>query len=43
MNSGNKYISDTTLETLLDLDGISFIIEDGYWVKFKAYTIQSDQ
>ena len=28
---------DTTLETLLDLDGEIFPMDNGYWTKFEAY------
>ena len=32
-----KYLKeDKTLETLLDLDGEIFLMENGYWTKFEA-------
>lgn len=36
----NKYGS---LDTLLDLDGEIFPMDNGYWVKFNARTINPDQ
>jgi len=39
MNDG-KYGS---LETLLDLDGEIFPMDNGFWVKFSAKTIHPDQ
>ena len=35
-----KYsIEDTSLETLLDLDGEIFPMDNGYWTKFEAYKV----
>ena len=34
---------DETLETLLDLDGEIFLMENGYWTKFEANRVESTQ
>jgi len=31
---------DTSLETLLDLDGEIFPMDNGYWTKFEAYRVE---
>jgi hypothetical protein len=31
--------AETGLETLLDLNGMSYRLDNGYWVKFEAYLI----
>ncbi|NIA10789.1 MAG: hypothetical protein GWP10_13945 [Nitrospiraceae bacterium] len=37
-----KYSSeDASLDTLLDLDGEIFPMDNGYWTKFKAYRVPS--
>ena len=33
-------MDDYGLQTLLDLDGIVFYMEDGYWVKFEARKVE---
>lgn len=33
--------NETGLETLLDLHGLSYRLENGYWVKFDAYRIDA--
>jgi hypothetical protein len=34
-------INETGLETLLDLNGLTYRLENGYWVKFEAYLVTS--
>ena len=31
---------DETIETLLDLNGERYYLDNGYWVKFEAYTVK---
>lgn len=33
--------ADTGLETLLDLDGITYRLNEGYWVKFEAHVVDA--
>jgi len=36
----NKYTKkDLSLETLLDLNGEIFLLENGYWTKFEAFRV----
>ena len=42
--SAERYLrKDETLETLLDLDGEIFPMENGYWTKFEATRVKPSQ
>jgi hypothetical protein len=34
---------DTGLETLLDLDGITYRLNEGYWVKFEVHSVDATE
>ena len=40
MPKGKYSKKDTALETLLDLDGEIFPMENGYWTKFEAFKVE---
>ena len=33
----------TDLETLLNLDGITYRLDNGYWIKFEAHSVQPNE
>lgn len=35
--------ADTGLETLLGLDGITYRLNEGYWVKFEAHSVDATE
>jgi len=38
-----RYQHDSELEALLDLNGMTFIMDNGHWVKFEAWRIAPDE
>ena len=41
--AGNEKERDIGLETLLELDGEIFPMDDGHWVKFKAWRVEPSE
>lgn len=39
---GDKGLKDGALDTLLDLHGLIYRLDRGYWVKFKVYRVSAD-